>query len=79
MTYITYNKVMTYITYKEGKRLGAMKKRFNTNIREDKLIELKKMALDEGLGANDLIEKMIDIYSAIKQNPDDLKKILEKK
>ena len=56
-----------------------MKKRFNTNIREDKLIELKKMALDEGLGANDLIEKMIDIYSAIKQNPDDLKKILEKK
>lgn len=46
-----------------------MKKRFNTNIREEKLIELKKMALEEGIGANDLIEKLVDIYSIIKQNP----------
>lgn len=50
-----------------------MKKRFNTNIREEKLIELKKMALEEGIGANDLIEKLVDIYSVLKKNPKYLK------
>lgn len=50
-----------------------MKKRFNTNIRESKLVELKKLAIDEGLGANAMIEKMIDIYKLVKENP----KILE--
>lgn len=50
-----------------------MKKRFNTNIREDKIIELKILAAQESLGANDMIEKMIDVYKIVKSNP----KILE--
>lgn len=39
-----------------------MKKRFNTNIEENKLIKLKQIALNEGVGANDLIEKWVDEY-----------------
>ena len=38
------------------------KKRFNTNIREDKLIALKDIAQKEGIGANDMIEKLVDGY-----------------
>lgn len=38
------------------------KKRFNTNIREDKLIALKEVAKKECIGANDLIEKLVDGY-----------------
>ena len=38
------------------------KKRFNTNMREDKLIALKEIAQKEGIGANDLIEKLVDGY-----------------
>lgn len=50
-----------------------MKKRFNTNITESKLIELKKLAIEEGVAANDMIEKMLDVYKIVKSNP----KILE--
>lgn len=38
------------------------KKRFNTNIREDKLIALKRLAELENMGANDMIEKLVDEY-----------------
>ena len=38
------------------------KKRFNTNIREDKLIDLKRLAELENMGANDMIEKLVDEY-----------------
>lgn len=38
------------------------KKRFNTNIREDKLIALKKLAEEENMGANDMIEKLVTEY-----------------
>ena len=39
-----------------------MKKRFNTNIEENKLIKLKQIALAKGIGANDLIEEWVDEY-----------------
>ena len=45
------------------------KKRFNTNIREDKLILLKKLAEQENIGANDMIEKLVDEYME-KKNKD---------
>lgn len=45
-----------------------VKKRFNTNLREEKILELKSVALKEGLGANELIEKMLDIYKIVKMN-----------
>ena len=38
------------------------KKRFNTNIREDKLIALKRLSELENMGANDMIEKLVDEY-----------------
>ena len=40
--------------------LNVEKKRFNTNIREDKLIALKRLAELENMGANDMIEKLVD-------------------
>lgn len=42
--------------------LNVEKKRFNTNIREDKLIALKRLAELENMGANDMIEKLVDEY-----------------
>ena len=38
------------------------KKRFNTNMEESKIIALKEVAEKEGMGANDLIEKLLDEY-----------------
>lgn len=38
------------------------KKRFNTNIEEEKIIALKKLAEQENMGANDMIEKLVDEY-----------------
>lgn len=45
------------------------KKRFNTNIREDKLIALKTLAEQENMGANDMIEKLVTEYME-KKNKD---------
>lgn len=39
-----------------------MKKRFNTNMEESKIIALKTLAQEEGIGANDMIEKLVDEY-----------------
>ena len=39
-----------------------MKKIFNTNIRDDKLIELRQIALEEGIETNDMIEKLVSEY-----------------
>lgn len=41
-----------------------MKKRFNTNMEESKIKALKEVAEREGIGANDLIEKLLDQYIA---------------
>lgn len=49
----------------QGERI-YMKKRFNTNIEEDKIKLLKEIAEKEGIGANDLIEKLLDQYVAKK-------------
>lgn len=38
------------------------KKRFNTNIEEEKIIALKTLAEQENMGANDMIEKLVDEY-----------------
>lgn len=38
------------------------KKRFNTNIEESKIIALKSLAEQENMGANDMIEKLVDEY-----------------
>ncbi len=38
------------------------KKRFNTNIQEEKLLLLKKIALENSIGANDTIEMFVDMY-----------------
>ena len=42
-----------------------MKKRFNTNIDEEKLEKLKEIADYLGIGANDLIEKLVDEYEDV--------------
>lgn len=39
-----------------------MKKRFNTNIDEKKLAQLKEIAWEQGIGVNDLIENWVDEY-----------------
>lgn len=39
-----------------------VKKRFNTNIEESKIIALKTLAEQENMGANDMIEKLVDEY-----------------
>lgn len=39
-----------------------MKKTFNANIRDDKLIELKQIALEECIETNDVIEKLVNEY-----------------
>jgi len=41
-----------------------VKKRFNTNMEESKIKALKEVAEREGIGANDLIEKLLDQYIA---------------
>lgn len=38
------------------------KKRFNTNMEESKIKALKEVAQQEGIGANDLIERLLDEY-----------------
>ena len=38
------------------------KKRFNTNMEESKIIALKEAAAKEGIGANDLIERLLNEY-----------------
>lgn len=39
-----------------------MRKKFTTTIQEDLLKELKKMAIEEGLDANDIIEQALRVY-----------------
>ena len=51
------------------------KKRFNTNIREDKLLALKKIALQKGIGANDMIENLVDMYLDLQEKSNYVNKI----